>query len=474
MPATVIVNFMTVVHKASNGINFIFPDTCKTPTPAGPIPIPYPNIAMSTDAANGSSSVKMDGNPIMIKSSYYSMSTGDEAGAAMGVVSNKIKGKAYPKMYSFDVKVDGENVFRLLDIMLQNGSSPTNTPPAPNLQPPNVAMAMGQDPDKFKIKKLSWDKADCCCGDEVALSLETENLEGLSVTLNIVRKCGKPKAIGTIAAKIAGEASNPKWLARRGPYQKTVKLEAKAAGIGGPKKSSNELEVKAPTDTKETIGPTTRTTPKFVKQNIPGIGQTWVNSGTNYGWNLCYEIKLEKGQVIVTKKIDFDPQVGASATKKKKSKWKKQIENIWDNKFKLHRTDCKRRDSCDCGVWGCCLFPIRVRCEWGSGHGDKVELHAGANDANGWGSGKWWYSHTWWEATKNVPTTVRAHEFGHLIGMFDEYEAGACDAARRYTNEPSSIMNVGSRVYFRHMKEFQDWFHGKTESVIGKTMLLRM
>jgi hypothetical protein len=122
MPVTASVNSLTVVHKGSNGVTMTFPDVCKTPTPAGPIPIPYPNIAMSSNTADGSSTVKVDGNPIMIKSSNYSMSSGDEPGAAMGVMSNKIKGKAYPKMYSFDVKADGENVYRQFDIMLQNGS----------------------------------------------------------------------------------------------------------------------------------------------------------------------------------------------------------------------------------------------------------------------------------------------------------------------------------------------------------------
>ena len=96
MPATVIVNMLTVVHKDSGGVVMIFPDVCKTPAPpAPPIPIPYPNIAKSQDTADGSSSVKMDGNPIMLKSSNFMMSTGDEAGSAMGVVSNKIKGKAF-------------------------------------------------------------------------------------------------------------------------------------------------------------------------------------------------------------------------------------------------------------------------------------------------------------------------------------------------------------------------------------------
>lgn len=136
MPASVTANMMTVVHASSNGTAMWFPDVCKTPTPGGPIPIPYPNIAMSSNTADGSSSVKVDGNPMMLKGSNYSMSSGDEAGSAMGVVSNKIKGKAEPVNYSFDVKVDGKNVFRLLDMMLQNCGSPTNGGPGSNIQGP--------------------------------------------------------------------------------------------------------------------------------------------------------------------------------------------------------------------------------------------------------------------------------------------------------------------------------------------------
>jgi hypothetical protein len=136
MPASVTANFMTVVHASSNGTAMWFPDVCKTPTPGGPIPIPYPNVAMSSNTASGSTSVKVDGNPIMLKDSNYSMSSGDEAGSAMGVVSNKIKGKAEPVNYSFDVKVDGKNVFRLLDMMLQNCGSPTNGGPGSNIQGP--------------------------------------------------------------------------------------------------------------------------------------------------------------------------------------------------------------------------------------------------------------------------------------------------------------------------------------------------
>jgi len=139
MGLTVIVNMLTVVHKGSNGMLISFPDVCKTPSPAGPVPIPYPNIAKSSDVTGGSSTVKMDGGMIMIKGSSTMMSTGDEAGAAMGVVSNRIKGKAEFVNYSFDVKVDGKNVCRLTDPAQSNMGSANSIAPA-CVQAPLFAM----------------------------------------------------------------------------------------------------------------------------------------------------------------------------------------------------------------------------------------------------------------------------------------------------------------------------------------------
>ena len=162
MPASTIVNFMTVVHASSVGQVIFFPDVCLTPAPpAPPIPIPYPNIAMSSDTDQGSSTVKIDGNPIMLQDAKFKMSTGDEAGAAQGVVSHKIKGKAEYMNFSFDVKVDGKMVPRLLDPMVGNEmeSKPPNTPPSPELQAPNMQMpAMPTQDGDWSVDSVAEDE----------------------------------------------------------------------------------------------------------------------------------------------------------------------------------------------------------------------------------------------------------------------------------------------------------------------------
>ncbi|MBA3697944.1 MAG: DUF4150 domain-containing protein [Planctomycetes bacterium] len=144
MGVTVGVNNLSVVHKDSGGITIAFPDVCKTPTPGGPVPIPYPNIAQSSDTAKGSKSVKVDGNPVCLKDSNFKTSTGDEAGTAGGgVASSKTKGKAEFVNFSMDVKIEGKNVARALDLMLHNDK---NTPPVPLIQGPVVALPGGVKP----------------------------------------------------------------------------------------------------------------------------------------------------------------------------------------------------------------------------------------------------------------------------------------------------------------------------------------
>jgi len=121
MGSKVIANSMAVTHKGSGGkCMAMIPDVCKTPSPAGPIPIPYPNISQSSDLADGTTTVKLEGEMAAVKGSKYSKSNGDEAGSAGGVVSSSFGKEAEFLLYSFDVKLDGKNACRLGDMMTCN------------------------------------------------------------------------------------------------------------------------------------------------------------------------------------------------------------------------------------------------------------------------------------------------------------------------------------------------------------------
>ncbi len=120
MSQTVFVNSRGVVHKASGGMSIVFPDVCKTPTPGGPVPIPYPNIGKSSDTSQGPKKVTTDQKMPMVKGAKYSRSMGDEAGTVGGVLSNVNMNVCEFLLYSFDVKFEGKNVCRLGDPMFHN------------------------------------------------------------------------------------------------------------------------------------------------------------------------------------------------------------------------------------------------------------------------------------------------------------------------------------------------------------------
>ena len=149
MATSVGVNFLSIVNEDSNGVSIAFPDVCKTPAPpAGPIPIPYPNIAQSSDTDAGTTKVKVEGKPVCVKDSNFKTSTGDEAGSVGGVASNKTKGKAEFVNFSMDVQFEGKNVPRSFDLMLHNDK---NTPPFPVLQGPVISMAKTAGPGKCLV-----------------------------------------------------------------------------------------------------------------------------------------------------------------------------------------------------------------------------------------------------------------------------------------------------------------------------------
>lgn len=132
MATTTIVNGQTVVHETSDGVLNTGPDVCLTPVGSAIVPIPYNNVAFAKDTSNGSKTVTVDGNPIMLKDSVFSKSTGDEPGVAKGVGSGTTGSVAKFVNYSFDVMVEGRNVCRRMDLMNSNKG---NTPPSPLTQP---------------------------------------------------------------------------------------------------------------------------------------------------------------------------------------------------------------------------------------------------------------------------------------------------------------------------------------------------
>lgn len=112
----------------AKGIAFAFPDVCLTPSPGGPVPIPYPNIAQLADATGVATDLQVGGTEVLVKGSKVSSSSGDEGGTAGGGVSSgMIQGEMEVTSGSGTVLCGGKGVARFGDPTTQNTGNAVGT-----------------------------------------------------------------------------------------------------------------------------------------------------------------------------------------------------------------------------------------------------------------------------------------------------------------------------------------------------------
>ena len=109
------------------GIDTGFPDVCLTPTPAGPVPIPYPNIAMGPMGVPAAYTVLFMCTPAHNMATSIPLSNGDNAGLATGVASGIVMGPQRHLTGAFTTLVGPMPATRMTSVALQNS---TNCPGA--------------------------------------------------------------------------------------------------------------------------------------------------------------------------------------------------------------------------------------------------------------------------------------------------------------------------------------------------------
>ena len=102
-------------------LNFAFPDVCKTPTPAGPLPLPYPNFAISILHIPSQASVIIGGGLAENLVTQGTISQGDDTGLLGGVVSSTDMGPDRYILGSFKVCFGGVFATRLTSVTTANG-----------------------------------------------------------------------------------------------------------------------------------------------------------------------------------------------------------------------------------------------------------------------------------------------------------------------------------------------------------------
>lgn len=105
------------------GMDTGFPDVCLTPTPAGPVPIPYPNISMGPTAVPSQFLTLFFCAPAHNMATTTPLTNGDNAGLATGVASGMVMGPSRHVTASFTTLIGGMPATRLTSMSIQNSTN---------------------------------------------------------------------------------------------------------------------------------------------------------------------------------------------------------------------------------------------------------------------------------------------------------------------------------------------------------------
>ncbi len=122
------------------GMNMAFPDVCNTPSPVGPVPVPYPNIATGMTAIPNVTNILVAGMPAHNLGTTTPFTNGDNAGVGTGVASGMVMGPSRHLTGSFTTLTGGMPATRVTSMSMQNS---TNAPGA------------SLDPSQFKVLVLA-------------------------------------------------------------------------------------------------------------------------------------------------------------------------------------------------------------------------------------------------------------------------------------------------------------------------------
>ncbi len=151
-----------------------------------------------------------------------------------------------------------------------------------------------------------------------------------------------------------------------------------------------------------------------------------------FAWRCGYDISLEDHHVRVSVSIRLIPHAGVSPLELERVKpaWEEGIEKIWSNRYAIAIPDGR-------------LYPILIDVAFDAPsfhHQVVVSPGGGRSDQLNW-------------KIMNSPS-VAAHEFGHMLGAFDEYRQGATDPGGRII-DPASIMTSNppdGKTFGRHYR----------------------
>lgn len=177
-----------------------------------------------------------------------------------------------------------------------------------------------------------------------------------------------------------------------------------------------------------------------------GNGANLAAHNTNYVWNYGYELTFDGSFINADIQIAFDwTNSGVSDTQVQAahmSLWEQNIEHWWNGRYEVVKDD----------KW---YFPIFFDVTFDGYSNYNYDQHVSVLPGSGRANISEWY-------LTDDPQT-NAHEFGHMLGLYDEYWLGALNPATEETDylnlmgaNPGTL-DLGGGLEDYYFSYFQGW-----------------
>jgi hypothetical protein len=154
-----------------------------------------------------------------------------------------------------------------------------------------------------------------------------------------------------------------------------------------------------------------------------------------YEWTAAY--RQEGTHIIVRIQLNPDSNLTTQEIENLKTIWKQAIENKWGNRFACCSRTTVTTSTLDCKNLGALTFEV----QWvNSNPHHTVRVRRGPETSN----------MLTWDTNDNGDVT--SHEFGHMLGLVDEYYDPVCPM--RFPKNSGTVMDDNTEVAKRHVEHF--------------------
>jgi len=155
-----------------------------------------------------------------------------------------------------------------------------------------------------------------------------------------------------------------------------------------------------------------------------------------FSWGYCFDAQFADAEARITVKVNLIPASGISRSEFDRARkgWERGVDQVWNRRFALVTPDGRRYPIVISLVQGnlAVHYEVVVRPQWKQ------------TDLLNW-------------SLQDSPLKA-AHEFGHMLGAFDEYRRGATGPAGGGGGDSIMGNRSAGTAYPRHLEKVRQWF----------------